>query len=710
MTSHAAGDTPPEGRLLAAIRTWVVAGIAYLAVSVAILGPSLVTRCHTTIAGGPGDNTSGPIWQSWNYLRLGVGPLARHTPLVHAPAGAPLFEPHEVTSVVLIVPMWVVTHLVGPVCSFNVAVLGGFWLNALLTFGLVRWLTKRPLVAFFAGYAFAFTPFHVYKAYGQLGYVSTWAFPLIVWSLLAFWARPSGRRAVLAAASVLLAFYTDGYYLLIVPVTVAAFLAGALLHDRFGGTGPSRIKLRGVLAAGGLVALLSLPIAYTVLTERNAIEGVVDRSKSDLYIYSARPWEWVLPARTHPFFGPRLGQWQDRHLHQSNYSEQTLFPGLTVIALAGGCLVSFLWRRRRPGEDRGPLTVPLPLVVGTMALVAATSLLFSLPPTIRGVPMPSDLVYAVAHFWRVYSRFFISLDLALVVLASVMLAHLVKASARREALLVLVLLPLLAFELLTGSRPQTWSFRDHTPGVYRWLADQPRPSVVAEYPLVPYPSDAHLSYLTFQPIHEHPIFNGAPRGTSGARTESSLFGLGDPQTVPALRALGVDLVVVHPQAYSKFVGTEVDVRSAPPGLVPAFSTGDAVAYRLDRSAAVAMVRLGDGFFGAEGVGWSGKHWMGAAASAEIVPFGGRDGPFVVRFTASSFARPRHLTVVQGDVVLWQGRVDRATPVSFRAPAEGVFRLSASPGARRISDVVPGSPDARSVAVEITRLEVAPAPG
>lgn len=711
--------TPPSstgparnGRLLrralaTASARWVGVGVAYFGITAALLGPSVVTRCQTTIAGGPGDNTAGHIWQTWNYLRLGVGPLARHTPLFHAPSGAALFQPHQVTSLLLIVPMWIFGHAVGPVCSFNIAVIAGLWLNAILAFGLVRWLTGRSTVAFFAGYAFAFTPFHIYKAYGHLGYVSTWAFPLIVWALLAFWVAPTVRRSSLVAGSILLAFYTDGYYLLLVPVTVTAFVIGAVVHDRASSTAWPWSKLRILLLAGGLVALGSLPIGYTLATQGGEIGSVLNRPKADLYVYGARPWEWVLPARTHPFFAPRIGGWQDRHLHQSNYSEQTLFPGITVLLLAALAVVLYV-RRRGNGVDHPTWKEPRALAVATMTPVVMASALFSLPPTIHHVPMPSDLVYSVAHLWRVYSRFFIPLDLALVILASVALLRLTDRSRRRELAVVMSLLPVLAFELLAAGRPPTWSYREKTPTVYRWLARQrPVGSLLAEYPLLPSPSGALASYLTYQPVHSHPLFNGALPDTLAGNVETSLFGLGDPQTVPILRRMGVKTVIVHPDSYSQMVHTSVDLASPPRGLERTFSSPDATGYKLSEGqAADAMLRLGDGFYAAEGDGWFSSRWMGTSATADVLELEESHGPFVVSFTASPFIVSRELTVSQGDAVLWRGVVDKPTVVSFVMPAAGPIRLIASPGARRISDVVVGSSDWRVVALYVSRLSVA----
>src|SRR6185437_147368 len=62
---------------------------------------------------------------------------------------------------------------------------------------------------------------------------------------------------------------------------------------------------------------------------------------NQLFIYSARPWDYVLPSVDHPLFGRYVESFVRTHLHGSNVFEQTLYLGIVPLGsvVAGFVLV-----------------------------------------------------------------------------------------------------------------------------------------------------------------------------------------------------------------------------------------------------------------------------------------------------------------------------------------------------------------------------------
>lgn len=669
-----------------------IATVLYLVVAVLFMRPAM-SHCRSTIMGQPGDSTAGAIWFNWNYLRLGVTPFAAHTPLVAAPGTAVLWRPLFITALVWILPMWALTHAVGPVCAWNLGLLAGFVLDGLAMYGLARWLTRRPVVALVAGYAYAFTPYHIEKSYGHIAYLHTWIFPILIWAVLALMKRPSLRQSLACASALAIAFYTDGYFILLAPVTILVFAAIWILRD-VRSRAFIRQRFQWLALTATLTAVLALPVLLTFATNRSQISSDLTRTSGDLANYGARWFEYLFPAHTHPIFGPLVRGFETHHLHNSNFSEQTLYVGWTVVILAvisvGGALA------RRSDAHAPTWAVKSVLPLATLAVVAAV---FSAPPRIGPFRMPSTFVYRAIPFWRVYARFFIVVDAALVALAAIGLAWL-EGLNRRRSWLPLVALPIIAFDLLATSPQLSFSYTRDSPEAYRWLATVRGNPIVAEYPLVPEPFPDAITYLTYQPLHGKRVMNGATPGTLRSELERGLFGLTDPQTLPALRALGVEYVIVHSDFYVPRLA-----EPPPASLTEVHASGPIRIFRLDAGdRAEQALTVGEGFGQAEPTSLGGGRWMGNQGTLHVWRFAPAGTIRPVGFVASSFHQPRNVTVTQAGRVLWSGVVEHDTRVEFVASSGPPITVRATPGVERISDVLPGSGDNREVSITISALQ------
>jgi hypothetical protein len=274
-----------------------------------------------------------------------------------------------------------------------------------------------------------------------------------------------------------------------------------------------------------------------------------------------------------------------------------------------------------------------------------------------------------------------------------------------------ILIALVAVEFLTIPPRQAWSY-SQAPPVYAWMARQSKVRVIAEYPLTS-PTDApNGDYFSYQPIHGKRMVNVRYTLSPQLEARAGIFGLGDPQTVPVLRALGVDEVIAHPG----LVGAEPSILpSADLELVRSFPGAGlqgANVYRIRPGRkATAVVGIRDGFHTAESDGWKSERWVRSEGTLVLDAVGRGARLATVSFQLSSaFQHRRSVTISQGGRVLWrESLADRPADVSFVARVGEPIVIRATPGAKTIAAEVPGSTDTRDVALRIARLETEPSP-
>lgn len=709
--------TPHHPRISAwpELKTFILVALVFGVLTVFYMGPA-ITSCNSILMGSwAEDAESGGVWTAWNYKRLGVGPWPSHTPFTAAPSGESLWQPHSVTALFVLGILWLFTKVAPPVCAWNLTIFSGFVFTGLATYAVVYRLSQCSWAAFVAGFALSFSPYRIYQAESHYSYVHSALFPLLIGALLLLWIRPGIRRALAVGALAAVLGYTDPYYLLLAPVGMAAFTVAAVLHSLLAQKLHPKRLLRRILALGQAAfaaAVLLSPLAVLLLSRSGNVS--VPRPRSDLTTYSARPWDYVLPPNTHPItrlhaiFKRLLFDWPSEHLHGSNFTENTLYPGAVILLLALG----FTVHAARAGRSRAASEIPPGLAAACLLAIAGAAILFSFPPEVRisrvAIPMPSGLVFGVAPYWRTYARFFILAHTAIVILAGLGAALLLARHGRiPRAVVSLCLIALIGFELLTFP-PRKYRRYDAKPPVYRWLADQRSVSTVAEYPMKYFYDKAAQEYLAVQPLHEKRLINTAFVGGPEQAARLALYGLDDPQTIPVLRRWRVDLLLVHRGSFDPPLPAG---RPPPQSLQLVRSYPDTDVYRPapGPSGDLLLVPL-EGFFLPESRSWQSHRWMGQIGTMRVDRLSGRHRRARVSFFATSFATPRLLVITQSGSEVWRGTVSRETNIEFVARVGPVLEMRPVPGPRRISDVERGNPDFRRVSIGIWGLSVAPLEG
>lgn len=416
-------------------------------------------------------------------------------------------------------------RLMGAVAAYNLVVLVTFPLAAGSAYLLGRHVLGSHLGALTAALAYAFLPFHVMQAGGHPHAAQTHWIPLYVLALWRFIDQPGPGRAMFvlgaAAAAALADFYSGFIIAVLTPFAAAGY---ALSPNSL----PIRKRWKNlaltlgaffVVIAIGYVAVRS--IFPAVVSDR----GSLAMKRSDLFLWSAKWWSYLIPPADHPLVGPRVVEfWNARGLSVERLEHQQVSLGLSLIVLA---LIP-VWRFWR--GERDDIAVRL---APTLALLAGTALVCSLSPerTLGSIHFvrPSALLYEWAPMFRAYARFGVVVGLMTALLAGGGGAWLWSRGGIRRLAAAL----LLCVAALEYAPFPSWRSRDILPtSAHRRLAAHPGPARVLDCIRPDRFSDtlaaAHLS---------HPI---SWLGTAG------IDDCGEPRLGEKLKAFGFTHAIARP--------------------------------------------------------------------------------------------------------------------------------------------------------------------
>jgi hypothetical protein len=286
----------------------ILAGYALLAV---LHTYPLVRHLDTHLPGqGLGDNASF-LWNAW-WMRVALASPHEFfwNPLIEAPIGASLaLHTHSALSAFLAATVLAPLPLVR---AHNLVLLASLALNGLAAYTLAYLVTRARAASLLAGALFLVAPTIAARLMGHYNLVVAWPLVFACAAAVAWWHRPSRRRACAFAAAAALVPYADYYY----AVFLALFVAAYGLLDRW----TIRIELRAhaagpagwvllalgalLLAAGCVIAIIApfhMDLAVTTLRVRTAanvltagwalvVAGLIARWRPRPTVTSRRPW------------------------------------------------------------------------------------------------------------------------------------------------------------------------------------------------------------------------------------------------------------------------------------------------------------------------------------------------------------------------------------------------------------------------------------
>lgn len=516
---------------------------SYSLTSVLLTWP-LIFRLNSILFGDYGD-TRGGVWFIWAKSSGALDGTINK--LIAAPFGVP--SEYGFSQPITDWIMLVLSRFSNEIAAYNLYVFLSFPLTAFGTYFFLIRIFKSRSAAFFGGLMFGFCPAAVMQAVGgHASYAFNVFVPLFLLSLFYNRDQRTLQSVFLVALTFSLVTLTSlyfGYF----AVYIAFFFA---IFDLFSSRKNTKwIITRNYIYGAVIALLLIVPFQYKAIYQQLTLNtdtlGKMGRIRDfgQLTVYSSRFIEYFKPSINHPVFGKYIEDSARESLHGSNLFEQTLYLGITPIAMFFVGLFLF-WQRRLDELSRAYF-----LFFGLAALVMYY---MSLPPmvSIGNVKLPtlSKFAYTVAPMFRVYSRFGILVNFFLACAVAVVLAYLFKSLKRwRYWMLLAFLLPLLVFEY--WSTPVSYSESvGKPPAVYQWIAEDPGDFIIAEYPMMPADEASFYSYMFWQRVHKKRLVNGAaPNNTEAWAFYEKVRDLSNPETPKLLRAAGVKYVLVHNESY-----------------------------------------------------------------------------------------------------------------------------------------------------------------
>jgi len=542
--------------------------VASYALLTAVMTWPLVLHFDSAVLGPPGDNLE-YVWKMWWFkhalLERRVSPL--YDPDIFYPFGYPLaLSETTVVHTVMGAPL---TALWGETVAYNAVVYLSFVVSGYGVYLLCRGLACSALASWIAGLAFAYCPYRLaHLGAGHLPLMGTGWMALFFLAAEGLIRAPSWRRGLAVGLFYALTALSSWYYALMLGLMGGLYL---LLRAR----GWSRALWPRLALGGALAAVLIGPAALPMI--RLYAEGQARYGFSLAYVdrWSASPLDFLYPNAMHPWWGEALTKAYYQNIH-----ENLLYLGLPVIVLSA---IGF-WARRKERVTRAVIwlaVVAFVLALGTSLHVAGEPVYLRVPAQVEYqfsramyvltgrlalnrvdysplrregaiiIPLPTLLLYLFVPMMsamRVWTRFGIFVMLG----ASVLAAWGIDTVLRRltapwRGLAAATLALLVLVDVAVVPYPYGYTEVRGQP-VDHWLAEEPRPSPVAHFPL----DKTWYGWMLYpQRVHRQPIAYGYGTFAPLAYREAAGV-LGDWPSEEAhrlLREWGIQYVLVGARSY-----------------------------------------------------------------------------------------------------------------------------------------------------------------
>lgn len=557
--------------LLKHLSIWLLPVIGYLLFSFYYMTPQVKNISDTLY--GFGDSTAGAVWR---YEAYPDSPFWGYEKQTNYPFGENISSPVHFSGSLQYIPYWLMSKVVGPIAAYNLYNIIGLVFSALMMFGFVFELTRRRSVAFFAGYAVAFTPYFQMKIGGHPTYAYQGLIIALVWLFFRLLKNRSLSGAILLSLALVSVAYLDVYLLLLASVAFAGLLVTWCLVNWLDPIKKKSVvfskQRKKVLLSIFLAILLVIPGAILYRANSSRISAELSSARGNVLaearLCSNYPEEYLAPFVLHPLFRKVFGrEHYEKAINglKANFScglgEDTVGVSITLLLLCALITVIVAWEKinkRKIGFSKIFKFEPKVLALSILVILLLAIALGLPPVKVLGiVPTPSYVLLKLTTTWRTLTRVYVLVNICVVIISAISLTwfyeRFKKLGYTRFAKLLLiavgcfVFIEYQSFRPFSGNALSNFSYKKDAPSAYYWLRGRNETKVIAEYPIEREggESDAGSYYLTMQSIHKKLLFNSALSNSPQDVYRSGLRDLSDPQTIPALRAFGVDTVVVH---------------------------------------------------------------------------------------------------------------------------------------------------------------------
>jgi hypothetical protein len=438
-----------------------------------------------------------------------------------------------------------------PVLAYNATWWLGFFLNGVAAFAWLRRFAIAALPAFAGSLVFACSFYVMLHAHGHLHLIWLWPLPLSALLLERWFLTPAAWRAALWLAVVLVGLLTSWYVAVMVALVNGIVLATLIVATpATTAAGVWRRRAAHLAAAAAVAAAAIYPMARPYVGLRaNPAEAAA--FSADLEAYLVPPENTI------------MGRWWQAHVDarpRSIYGETTLFAGWIAIGLGIVGLVVLVRDKR------------VPRLAWVFPALAAAGFLLSLGPSppLLGGPMLAPFGWLAnlpgLSGMRAPGRFALVCMLGLSGLAAFGASWVGARAGRRGTLVLAGLIPLMLLEWFVvgfpGGKPEVHPI----PAIYR--TPQVRSArAIASLPEYRDRQDWFLGgdYLYYSTAHWRPIVNGFGRSEPPNQPEVIAAIRSFASNPAAVKALGVQYVIVHADRLAREERNIVDAARANPG-------------------------------------------------------------------------------------------------------------------------------------------------
>ena len=500
---------------------WTMAALVFALLAIVHTWP-LVTEPGTLSRNDNGDAQLNEWILAWVAHQLPRHPAQLFQGNIFYPAKDVLAfsEPLIIPALMVAPALWLGAS---PVLAMNLAMLIGFALTGLATYGLVFSWTRDRLAALTAGSLFAFNA-HTLTRLPHVQAMHAYGMPLSLLLADRLIGQPGPVTAVLLGACMAMMAYTSGYFVVFATVMIGVVLI-VRIRDWIRRSVPVAAMF-GLAAVTAAVLALPLLIPY----RRVAVEQHMVRPLAEAGLYSATVIGYLAaPGRVH------FETWSSGFFANP---VDSFFPGAIAVLLS---LVA-IWYAIRRRDD--------PARVAMVFAIGLTGFVFSLGPK---TPLYAWLytVFPPMQGLRAAARFGNLFLLAIGVLAGLGQAQLRQGTNRRWATAVAVAAVFLV-NLEALRAPFEYRRWRGIPEIYKLLANEPGKVVLAEMPF--YPPHAvfeNAEYVVNSTAHWRPLMNGYSGYTPATYVDvaSLMWYFPDARAFPPMKANGVTHVMVHPRRW-----------------------------------------------------------------------------------------------------------------------------------------------------------------
>lgn len=527
----------------------------------------LITNRSSMFYGFPWDSLGG-IWNFWwlQFSYLNNISFYTHTYLSY-PSGHNLSNnpyPYLFNFI-----GFLLTYFTNEVAAFNIIKLISFPILAVTAYFLISYITEHRTISAIVGLVYAFSPFHV--IHNMAHFANLYWLPLVVLFLLKLLREGGYRNAILFGLFWGFTFIDNAYYAYFLGLFVPVFISAAILNEEVRGNLIRIVFLKNFLISFLVFLFIVFPMMYPMIKGIFSPQGsqIVsayggNRAFSDLFVFSAKPLDYLIPSKHNPFLGWLIPDFGMSPLKGHRYTEHTLYLGYSLLFLGG---YAFYCALRKKGQlavnSKDRHTIYLFFIV---AIIAA---ILSAPPFIPlgkyhidiqtreifadyKIYLPQYFLYKIFPMFRVYARMGAVVLLAVSVLAAFGLREiLARINTQKMRYLFLSLFSLIIF-IEYAEFPSFRLTKVKEPEVYKWLASQSGQFPVVEYPLGasddPYTT---YEYAFYQRIHKKYLVNGAASGTAADEFRKEVMDISKEEAVDKLTNIGIKYIIIHKDKYTK---------------------------------------------------------------------------------------------------------------------------------------------------------------